>query len=207
MLELDPPLSARGIEQASRLADRLRALPITAVVSSPLLRARQTAEATAAAVGLDVVIHPHLDEVRMKAHEMRERFSGSSARHMEPDVADYPRSAMAAINVVTRFVWGSDDSVESGADLRERASAALEEVIAGHAGGLVACFAHGGFINAVLGPWLGITRDMWFVPWHTGVSAVLVTGDEKVLLIVNDASHLAPDEDILGVVSSNLGPR
>lgn len=207
MLELDPSLSARGKVQANRLAERLQTLPITAVVSSPLLRAQQTAAPTAAAVGLDVVVHPNLDEIRMKAHEMRDRFATTSARHMEPDPGSYLRSAMAAVSLVPRFVWDGVGTAESGADLRRRATSALDEVIADHEGGVVACFTHGGFINAALGPWMDIVRDMWFVPWHTGVSAVLATGDERVVLVVNDASHLAPDEDILGIVSTNLGLR
>ena len=207
MLELDPPLSARGLEQAERLGARLAHLPITAVVSSPLLRAQQTAAPTAAALGLEVVVHPDLDEIRMQADAMRDKFAKTSARHMEPDPDDYVRTAMAAVRVVPRFVWAEDGSTESGAELRQRATTALEEVVAAHPGEVVACVAHGGFINAALGPWLGITKDMWFVPWHTGVSTVMVTGDDKVVLGINDASHLAPDEDVLSVVSSTLGPR
>ena len=204
MRELDPPLSERGRLQAERLGKRLAGLPITAVVSSPLRRARSTAEPTARAHGLDVAVHPDLAEVRFEADAMRETFSNTSAGAMEPDPDDYVRSAMAAVHVVPRFVWGGPGAVETGDALRARATSALADIVAGHPGGVVACFTHGGFLCAALGSWLGLERDMWFVPWHTGISAVMVTATEKIVLTVNDVAHLAPDEDVLNVAAHNL---
>ena len=43
MQVFDSELSARGLRQADRLAQRLSRLPVSAIVSSPLRRARQTA--------------------------------------------------------------------------------------------------------------------------------------------------------------------
>lgn len=204
MREVDPPLSQRGLEQAERLGERLSRLPLTAVVSSPMLRARQTAAPAARLAGFEVEVEPDLDEIRMGAVEMRDRFSRTSARGMEPDPDDYVSSAMAAVRVVPRFVWPTEGEGETGAALRLRATAALDRVIARHPGGVVACVAHGGLISAALGSWLGISKDMWFVPWHTGISAVVVTGTQKVLLGVNDASHLVVGQDVLGLVSTSL---
>ena len=62
-------------------------------------------------------------------------------------------------------------------------------------------------INAVLGAWTGAERHMWFVPWHTGISSVLVSGAERILLGVNDASHLDPREDMLQIVAGDLAGR
>jgi broad specificity phosphatase PhoE len=50
----DPPLTDRGLEQAQRLGVRLAASEATRVVSSPLARARETAAAIAASLGLAV---------------------------------------------------------------------------------------------------------------------------------------------------------
>jgi broad specificity phosphatase PhoE len=122
---------------------------------------------------------------------------------MEPEDDDYTRAAMAGVRVVPGIVWGSDGG-ETGAALRARVMPAMERVVGRHPGGVVACVAHGGVINAVLGEWTGQTRDMWFVPWHTGVSSVMVSGDERVLLGVNDASHLARDEDMLHLVAAHV---
>src|SRR5256885_14950107 len=49
----DPPLSPRGREQAGRLAQRMRALPVAAVYASPARRAQETARQLADDVRLD----------------------------------------------------------------------------------------------------------------------------------------------------------
>ncbi|WP_280238154.1 bifunctional RNase H/acid phosphatase [Nocardia abscessus] len=59
----NPPLTPLGREQAARAAKMLAAKGgITAVVSSPLGRARETAEAAAAALGVPVEVHDGLIE-------------------------------------------------------------------------------------------------------------------------------------------------
>jgi broad specificity phosphatase PhoE len=57
------PLSAAGRQQAAELASRLSRLKLTAVHSSPRLRARETAAPIAALAGLPVEVCPALDEV------------------------------------------------------------------------------------------------------------------------------------------------
>jgi broad specificity phosphatase PhoE len=56
----DYPLSARGVEQAQALAQRWREEGRTfdCIISSPLQRARQTAEVIAAALGANVEVSP-----------------------------------------------------------------------------------------------------------------------------------------------------
>jgi len=49
----DPPLSARGREQATRLAQRVRRLPVAAVYASPARRAQETARLLSDEVRLD----------------------------------------------------------------------------------------------------------------------------------------------------------
>jgi broad specificity phosphatase PhoE len=201
MLEVDPELSARGRSQATLLADRLRTVPIDRVVSSPMRRAVQTATPLAAALGLTVDVHPELDEVRMSEEVVRERFMKQSVRAMEPDPERYAETVLGAIEVVPRFHFGGEEGSESSAALRDRATSALQDVVTGHSARTVAVFTHGAFINAALSSWLGISRHMWFVPWHTGVTVLRVTRGALVPLSVNDASHLAPDDDVLGVVT------
>jgi phosphohistidine phosphatase len=62
--DADRPLSVKGTTQAARLADFLagRDLELDAIVSSPKLRARQTAEAVAGALGLAVATDGRLAE-------------------------------------------------------------------------------------------------------------------------------------------------
>ena len=58
----DPELTALGLAQAAAAGERLRHSAATAVVSSPLRRARQTAAAVANALGLEVEVEEGLRE-------------------------------------------------------------------------------------------------------------------------------------------------
>ena len=98
----DADLSERGVVQASLLAERLAALPPTAVVSSPLRRARQTAEILARRCRLDPEVEPGLEEYRLTPEARERRYTHSPARAMEPDPADYAASALAGVRVVPR---------------------------------------------------------------------------------------------------------
>src|SRR5690349_3047397 len=60
--EPDWPLSARGVAQASALAPAMRGLGITAIYSSPYLRARHTVAPLAEALGLPVTVRDALRE-------------------------------------------------------------------------------------------------------------------------------------------------
>lgn len=77
---VDFPLSPLGEEQAQRTADRLCELPIARVLSSPLLRAYQTATTVAAPHDLTIVRDEGLaeydigDASGLTAAEIRERF-------------------------------------------------------------------------------------------------------------------------------------
>ena len=54
------PLNDKGREQVARLADALPDIPISAIISSPLERARDTAEIIAQGSGLTVQLEPDL---------------------------------------------------------------------------------------------------------------------------------------------------
>ena len=57
---LDPPLDGVGIGEATALAKLFGAVPLTAVVTSPLLRARQTAAAIAEMTGATLALEEGL---------------------------------------------------------------------------------------------------------------------------------------------------
>ena len=62
MQPADTPLSARGLLQATLAAQRVKGLAPAAILSSDMPRARQTAEAAAAATGLPIAFEPLLQE-------------------------------------------------------------------------------------------------------------------------------------------------
>lgn len=65
----DPPLSDEGVATAAVLAARLAPMGFDAIVASPALRARQTADAVAAVSGLAVVTDDRLLEHDVPAWE------------------------------------------------------------------------------------------------------------------------------------------
>jgi len=60
---LDPPLTKKGLQQAQTTASQLAPLGFDAIYSSDLARARQTAEALAAATDLPIQFDPRLREI------------------------------------------------------------------------------------------------------------------------------------------------
>ena len=68
---VDVPLDRRGVAQAQLLACRLRSADLTAVYSSPLARARRTAELVAGPHNLPVTVAPGLDDMRFGVWEGR----------------------------------------------------------------------------------------------------------------------------------------
>jgi len=67
--QLDAPLNDTGLQQAARAADILATEPIARILASPLLRARETAEAVAERHGLDITFDDGLMECHLGDHE------------------------------------------------------------------------------------------------------------------------------------------
>ncbi len=67
--QMDVPLNVRGTEQAGDAAQSPLLPGITSIVASPLIRARQTAEAVSVTTGLPVTFHDGLKEVCMGTWE------------------------------------------------------------------------------------------------------------------------------------------
>ena len=122
----DVPLNEAGRAQAVAAARVLAGRGITAIWSSPMQRARETASVVAAALGIGVTVEPGLREAAFGTQEgqvMGEWFTEWAAGRADP-------------------VGG-----ERFADLRTRAVAAMNTVLAHD--GLPLVVAHGGFFRAV----------------------------------------------------------
>ena len=130
--QADIPLSARGRAQAQEVARELRGLDVTAVYSSDLVRALDTARAIAAEHDLDVTVDPGFREVDqgewtgLKTSEIKERWPElwGAARH-----------------------YTARPGGESPHQVRERALTALERVARAHPGETVVVVSHGGTIR------------------------------------------------------------
>lgn len=175
--QLDPPLSELGMAQAELLAEALAKRPITAVVSSPLVRARQTAEPLARRLGVDMLLMPELMEIHAGCFqgltwpEIRARF---------PDLESRWKSHDPDFRV---------DGGETRRELMARGAAALRKVRElPHAE--VAVVTHGGLLGAALKALLQIPAELNpFRFYNTGLNTLAWNGQIK-LLRLNDAEHL-----------------
>ena len=171
-------LSDRGRAQAERVAERLAGLPVDALYSSPLERACETAEPTAARTGLAV---KHDDGL------------------LECDFGDWTGAAIAELAALPEWqtVQHSPSAFrfpngESFPEMQARIVGALEALCAAHAGGVVVCFSHADPIKAAVAHALGTHLDLFqrIVISPGSVSAIsFVEGQDPAVLMVNSTSE------------------
>jgi probable phosphoglycerate mutase len=143
----DRPLTELGRRQATELAERLHDIPLDAVYSSDLERARTTAEAVAEAQGLTVTTLPALREVDVGSWQGLTR---------EEAQARFPDDFRVWENGSTGWPDG-----ETYAQMSERVVATVLEIAARHDGGCVLVVAHGGPIRALHAAALGLSVEAY----------------------------------------------
>ncbi|SEM70188.1 histidine phosphatase family protein [Lihuaxuella thermophila] len=132
--QTDIPLSETGVEQAKFLAEYLKDHTISAIYSSDLKRARQTAELIAAKHGLAVRATP----------EFRERSAGEWEGLTLSEIKEkYPDWEQI------RFTGGAY-GIEPVEQLKKRMLGGVEALVEKHQGEHIYIVAHGMCINAVL---------------------------------------------------------
>jgi broad specificity phosphatase PhoE len=164
--------AAEGDAGESRsLAAALAAVSLDAVYTSPLWRARITAEAVAAEHALAPIEVPGLREIELGAVE------GLSFDAYPADLqAEFLNRPMAV-----RFPGG-----ETYEELEKRVSRALEGIVRAHPGGTVAAVSHAGPIRVALAGWLGIADEAVFrIDQRTGAVNVVdwVEGTPLIRLV------------------------
>jgi probable phosphoglycerate mutase len=170
----DPELSEEGLEQAKRLPDALARYPISRIVSSPQIRARQTAQPVADALGVAVDIDDRLAEYdrdlthytpveQISEEDMKRLASGDL-----PSGVDQPA-------FIVRVTQGVDDIV---------AAADHEDT--------VAVFSHGGVINALVHTVMKTQRLLCVQVDYAGVTRLLWSSRQKAFFVagVNSTEHV-----------------
>jgi probable phosphoglycerate mutase len=179
----DPPLDDTGREQAWRLARRLadEKLGIVAVYSSPLLRARQTAEEIAQTLGLPVQTDDRLKENGVGA------FTGLTGQEVEQRFPEW----LARLKATAE--WVPPPGGESRDAFVNRSVAAMTDIVTHHPEQTVAVVSHGGTLGVYLAHLLEIPirRPLPFRFDNASLSVVKVTEPRIRLFKLNDTSHLA----------------
>lgn len=184
---LDVPLSPHGIRQAVRLADRLADEPIEAIYSSPLARARLTAEPLAGRSGVKITAEPRLCERSFGVFEGL-TLDEIAARHPEGFRQWRERD----------LDWAMEGG-ESGRQLIDRVLAALHDIVERHRGRTVLAVAHGGVLDVV---YRAARRLAWHAPrehqmLNASVNRLRAETPPLALAIVEwgDTTHLTAARD------------
>ena len=136
----DIPLTEKGMEQAVRLAQDAAGKGIEVILASPLLRARQTAQAVSDAIGVPVETDERLIELNFGS------FEGGPG--VNPDF-QYTRAQFP-----TRYPGG-----ESAFMLAHRVYSCLEDVKRKYAGKTVLLVCHGGVCRMVRSFFMDLTNE------------------------------------------------
>ncbi|MEX2237607.1 MAG: histidine phosphatase family protein [Dehalococcoidia bacterium] len=178
---VDPPLTELGFEQARRVSRRLEKQGVDRIYASTLLRARQTAEPLAAALGLEVA----------QVHDLREIELHNVQREDTEEYRQRVRDAMAE-----RASWDALPGAEPSAEVRRRVTASVDAIVAANPGKRVAVFCHGGVIQIYAAIILGLRDDLFFYAFNAGIMSVRALGERRTLWRLNDISHLEETSNI-----------
>jgi probable phosphoglycerate mutase len=177
----DYPLSARGVEQALRLARRLLDRRLDHIYASPLLRANHTAQIVAEAKGMTVTPLPGVIEYD---------FGDLSGLNWAEIEARHPELAAAQRSRGRSYVpWPGEEGRDA---FRERVCRALWALETDHAAETIAVFAHGGSIAVFCQSVLGLSHEHRppFAVENTAIFEVEVRNGTGTLWTTNDACHL-----------------
>lgn len=180
-------LSELGRQQARALGERMREVPLAAIYSSPIGRARETAAAVAAVSGLEVRIEREWREVELGPIGPALN-SGISQEELAKLLKQ--RLAEIAAVAVTTGRWDSIPGSEPSMQLRARLTAATHRLVQRHRGERIAVVSHAGSINAYIAAMLGLANDYFFPAANTSISIVRMKDERHMLLALNDVHHL-----------------
>jgi broad specificity phosphatase PhoE len=203
----DPELSGLGVRQAERLGERAASWEgVAELLVSPLVRARQTAEAIAAALHLEPTVLPWLAEIRNP-----DEWEGSPVDQVDRILEEVRLRSVDAM-------WDGLPGGETFRDFHSRVLMGMERSLAERAvrrhdtnhphlwtveddRARLVVVAHGGTNAVLLGALLGLEPVPWewdrFIFAHASVASVITRPVERGrafgLSSFGDVSHLDPE--------------
>lgn len=179
------PLSARGHKQAEATARTLKSESLTAIYSSDLARAIETARPLSKKTGLPI----------NGSTAFRERSVGVMEGLTFEDAAQqHPEQYAALLRRDFEHVLTGGESYRQ---LLDRAWQKLDEIIAQNQGGKIAVFSHTGTICILALHLMGALdspelKPVWISTANCGITRFELRADGFVrVLTVNDTSHLS----------------
>lgn len=179
------PLSARGRNQAEATARVLQSESLTAIYSSDLTRAMDTAKPLANMTGLPI----------QGTSAFRERDVGvMEGLTFEVAAEQHPEQYAALLRRDFEYVLTGGESYRQ---LLDRARQKLDAIIEEHRGGKIAVFSHTGTICILALHLMGALdapelKPVWISSANCGITRFELRNDGFIrVLVINDTSHLA----------------
>ncbi|WP_433523761.1 histidine phosphatase family protein [Nocardia pseudovaccinii] len=172
----DPGLAPVGLEQAERVPAALSQHRISRIVSSPQLRARETAEPTAAKLGLPVDV---IDDLAEYDRDLPSYIPIEDAKVEFAAVYDRIKSGHLPEQIdATAFITRVRDAITSIAAHTDPADTVL-------------VFAHGGVINVFLQEVLGLARPLTFPIDYCSITRILFSrSGRRTAATINENGHV-----------------
>ncbi len=182
--QVDLPLNDLGHRQGEYLAKRFEGVHLDAVYSSPLIRARQTAEFLCRGRDLSPILEPDLMEIN--AGRLDGRLGADNER-------DYPEVMATLFSDISRFAPPKGETTQQ---VYDRVVSRITQIAAENAGKTVAVVAHGFALMTYNNFMRGIPRDRLqrLMMGNMAVSTVLYEDPAHPMLqTLADESHI-PEE-------------
>jgi probable phosphoglycerate mutase len=171
----DPELSKEGEAQAQLFADYISSEDIDVLYTSPLLRAKQTAEPLASVKAMTPIVVDGVAEFDQHSNEyipVEELKAANDPRWKE-------------------MINGTWTSPEEAQEFTERVIDSLETIITQNRGGRVVVTCHGGVINEFLAHVLGLENKQFFYPNYTSIHRIAASSNgHRSILAINETAHL-----------------
>lgn len=176
----DISLNERGVRQGNLVAKRLANEKISAIYSSDLLRAQQTAEAIAGYHGLSVITKPEFREINFGIWE------GLTYQEI---MEDWSEILTAMYDKPGEFGPPQGESFQA---VKQRVTYALQECIKEHQEQNIVLVSHGGTMRVLLCAALAIGLDkMWSMRQDSSAINIIEYVDNRAIVaLVNDTWHV-----------------
>ena len=161
------PLTKTGIEQAERIAKYLSTIDISAIYSSPIERAKHTAETVAKSCSLDVVLDERLTEIdmgkftRMNYDDMFAKYGNIFLKFYENDPVI------------------SEHEVETFPDVQKRVLEIVDHVLKKHNNENVILVTHMDPIKSMLAKVMNLVPQTLFELIIANASLTVITEQDK----------------------------
>lgn len=177
----DIPLDTLGYRQAAAMAEHVeRAVAPDVIVASPLLRARETAQAIADRLDLPVEIEPDLAELNFGVYE---GWTLEEIRAREPEfAAQFSQSAVD-------MHWPGGERLS---DFHARVRGALVALAVRYASKTAIIVSHGGVLGSLAAQLIGTPPNDWsrYRIRNCSVTHLAIRRDHSVFRRFNDCAHL-----------------